>query len=390
MDRISLLILKKITSSLSPDEAMELEAWIGNNPARRNLVDRLTDPAALDEEYAGERRIHHERPARDMTLRIRHMNRQQTRRRVLRAAAAIAAIMVIGAAAWLYITGSPDSSDSTATPLAGVILSIDDIAPGKTGAIYKTAEGDAVALGASDTAIMANRLPIRHPDRCDANRPADNLCLEVARGHEFKIMLEDSTVVWLNSESTLSYPEVFGQSERRVHVTGEAYFAVKPDASRPFYVETDEQVVRVYGTAFNVRAYADDPCICTTLEHGSIAITLAETQSGEVRLSPGHQSRLSRQDNKLDMLVVDPQVITGWRNGRFVFQNQPLSIIMRDLARWYDFEYEFDEPDLQDIIFMGSIPRYSDFSVAKRILERSGGIELKASGNKIIITSGSK
>ncbi len=203
-------------------------------------------------------------------------------------------------------------------------------------------------------------------------------------------MLEDSTVVWLNSESTLSYPEVFSASERRVHVTGEAYFAVKPDASRPFYVETDEQVVRVYGTAFNVRTYADDPCVCTTLEHGSIAISLAETPSGEVRLSPGHQARLNRQDSKLDMLVVDPQVITGWRNGRFVFQNQPLSVIMRDLARWYDFEYEFDDPDLQDIIFMGSIPRYSDFSVAKRILERSGGIELKASGSKIIITTCSK
>ena len=390
MDRISLLILKKITSSLSTDEAMELETWIGNNPARRNLVDRLTDPSALDEEYAGELRIRHERPARDMALRIQHMHRQHTRRRVLRAAAAIAATTVIGAAAWLYITGGSDSSDNATPPLAGAILSIDDIAPGKTGAVYKTANGDAVALGASDTAIMANRLPIRHPDRCDANRPADNLCLEVARGHEFKIMLEDSTVVWLNSESTLSYPEVFSASERRVHVTGEAYFAVKPDASRPFYVETDVQVVRVYGTAFNVRTYADDPCVCTTLEHGSIAISLAETPSGEVRLSPGHQARLNRQDSKLDMLVVDPQVITGWRNGRFVFQNQPLSVIMRDLARWYDFEYEFDDPDLQDIIFMGSIPRYSDFSVAKRILERSGGIELKASGSKIIITTCSK
>lgn len=369
---------------------MELETWIGDNQARRNLVDRLTDPTVLDEEYAGELRIRHERPARDMTLRIRHMHRQQTRRRMLRAAAAIAAIMLIGAAAWLYVTGGSDNTGSATPPLAGVILSIDDIAPGKTGAIYKTANGDAVALGASDTAIMTNRLPIRNADRCDANRPADNLCLEVARGHEFKIILEDSTVVWLNSESTLSYPEVFSASERRVHVTGEAYFAVKPDSSRPFYVETEEQVVRVYGTAFNVRAYADDPCICTTLEHGSIAITLTETSSGEVRLSPGHQARLSRQDSKLDMLVVDPQVITGWRNGRFVFHNQPLSVIMRDLARWYDFEYEFEDPELQNIIFMGSIPRYSDFSVAKRILERSGDIRLKASDNRIVISQSEK
>ena len=124
---------------------MELETWIGNNPARRNLIDRLTDPSALDEEYAGELRIRHERPARDMALRIRHMHRQHTRRRVFRVAAAIAATTVIGAAAWLYITGDSDSSGSATPPLAGAILSIDDIAPGKTGAVYKTANGDAVA-----------------------------------------------------------------------------------------------------------------------------------------------------------------------------------------------------------------------------------------------------
>lgn len=385
MDRISILILKKITSSLTPDEADELATWIGDNAARRNLVNRLTDPSALDEEYAGELRINSQRPAEDMELRIERMRRTSAHRRILKAAAA-AAILLIGAAAWMLLPNTSIYNKGGETAhVATHTFSIDSIPPGKIGAVYKTANGDAVTLNASDTAIMANQL-YAQADRCDANRPADNLSLEVGRGREFKIILEDSTVVWLNSESTLSYPEVFSVSERRVRVTGEAYFDVKPDAKRPFYVETDEQVVRVYGTTFNVRAYADDPYICTTLEHGSISITRTEAPSGEVRLSPGHQALLSREDSKLNMRVVDPQVITGWRNGRFVFENQPLASIMRDLARWYDFEYEFEDPGLADIIFMGSIPRYSDFSVAKRILERSGDIELRASDDKIIIS----
>lgn len=385
MERISNLILKKITSSLSAEEAGELEAWIGDNTARRNLVDRLTDTKILDEEYAAELRINPRRPAEDMELRIARMRQLTLRRRMMKAAAIIA-IPLIGALVWTIMPDiSLNNADDTTPAIASRPLTIEDITPGSVGAVYTTPDGEAITLNAADTSIIANKL-ISLADRCAANRTEDNLSLEVGRGREFKIILEDSTVVWLNSESTLSYPEVFGTDERRVHVTGEAYFAVKPDAKRPFYVETDEQVVRVYGTTFNVRAYADDPYIYTTLEHGSISISRSESPSGEVLMSPGHQALLNREDSKLNMRIVDTQVITGWRNGRFVFEDQPLSVIMRDLARWYDFEYEFEEPELEEIIFMGSIPRYSDFTVAKRILERSGDIELRTSDNKIIIS----
>ncbi len=385
MERISELILKKITSTLSAEEAGELEAWIGDNAARRNLVDRLSDPKALDEEYAGELRINPLRPAEDMQLRIDRMRRLSLRRRMMKAAALLA-VPLLGAALWMLMPDTSLNNDmENPATIASRPLTIEDITPGSVGAVYTTPNGEAITLNASDTSIIANKL-IANADRCTANRTADNLSLEVGRGREFKIILEDSTVVWLNSESTLSYPEVFSSDERRVHVTGEAYFAVKPDAKRPFYVETDEQVVRVYGTTFNVRAYADDPYIYTTLEHGSISIRRSESPSGEVRMSPGHQALLNREDSKLNMRIVDTQVITGWRNGRFVFEDQPLSVIMRDLARWYDFEYEFDDPSLADIIFMGSIPRYSDFTVAKRILERSGDIELRTADNKIIIS----
>ena len=307
------------------------------------------------------------------------------RRRMVRTFSIAAMIAVILGVASTYIihVGQESEDIPTLAEAPASPKTLEEITPGTTRARLITTSGESVDLSASDTTSMQSRMMLAQNCHVQDTR---QLCLDVPRGGEFKIILEDSTEVWLNSESTLSYPEVFSPTERRVRVTGEAYFAVRPDAKRPFYVETDEQVVRVYGTTFNVRAYADDPYIYTTLEHGSISIRRSESPSGEVRMSPGHQALLNREDSKLNMRIVDTQVITGWRNGRFVFEDQPLSVIMRDLARWYDFEYEFDDPSLADIIFMGSIPRYSDFTVAKRILERSGDIELRTADNKIIIS----
>ena len=96
---------------------------------------------------------------------------------------------------------------------------------------------------------------------------------------------------------------------------------------------------------------------------------------------------LSREDNRLNMRTVDPQVIAGWRHGRFVFEEQPLSSIMRDLSRWYDFEYEFESPEVAQIVFMGSIPRYADFASAISIIEMSGGLRFTTRDGKVIISS---
>ena len=94
-----------------------------------------------------------------------------------------------------------------------------------------------------------------------------------------------------------------------------------------------------------------------------------------------------RDNCRVDMRVVKPSVITGWRNGRFVFEEQNLESIMRDLSRWYDFEYEFADPRARDIVFLGSIPRYSDFTTAIAILEKCGGVTFSLSANKVVIKS---
>ena len=216
------------------------------------------------------------------------------------------------------------------------------------------------------------------------------LSLEVPRGGEFKVVLEDSTEVWLNSETKLIYPESFAQNERRVIVEGEAYFKVTKDPKRPFYVETDGQQVRVYGTEFNIRSYTEDKQVYTTLIEGSIALSKLHEKSGELLLTPGHQALFDKQKATTFVQPVDTAVVTSWKRGRFVFEGQNLEQIMCDLSRWYNFDYKFQDESLRQIEFMGSIPRYNDFPSTLTLLKKSGGIEFHLEGSTVIISQEKK
>ncbi len=88
------------------------------------------------------------------------------------------------------------------------------------------------------------------------------------------------------------------------------------------------------------------------------------------------------------MTVVDPAAVTSWRHGRFVFDDQPLERIMRDLSRWYDFRYEFADDSLRSRVFMGGIPRYADFRTAIQVLENCRGIRFTLTPDNKILISG--
>lgn len=385
---ITHLIYRRIIGTISPSELRELEQWLDADEAHRRFFNSLSDREMLSDEIIMRSAVDYMRPARDMQHMIRYGKRSRMNRRIMQAAAILAIIIAIGAALH-YIpgtltqlsTGNDGPSDiyANTTPKG-----IDDFVAGSPKAVITNSTGQAVTLSADESGANG---AIHLPSCAVQARLPEQLCLEVPRGGEFKIILEDSTEVWLNSESTIRYPEMFGSDERHVAVTGEVYFHVKKDPSRPFYVETDRQVVRVYGTTFNIRAYADEPATYTTLETGSISLSQSSTPSGELFLSQGHQAVLDHTSDHINMSVVDPDVVTSWRHGRFVFENQPLDRIMRDLSRWYDFRYEFADKSLSSRIFMGSIPRYSDFRTAIQVLENCGGIRFTLSPDGLIIIS---
>lgn len=387
--RISDLILKHITGSITEDEKKELKVWIEEDPEHERVFRGLTDMSRLRELHLRYDMIDTTRPKRDGQRRIDEMKtvaeEERSRRRRVPAFLWLAASVValVGVGAWL-MTRDDVTLTTPVQPQIAQIQKLDDIKPGEVKATLTSSKGETVALDANDS-VMPQVITEIKAAATENSRETTELCLDVPRGGEFKIMLEDSTVVWLNSESTLRYPEVFSDTNRRVQLSGEAYFEVKKDTKRPFLVESDGQTVRVLGTEFNIKAYPDDNLTYTTLESGSIALYSADRTSGELIISPGHQSLLDRNKRQIDTKTVRTDVITSWRHGRFVFQDLPLKAIMKDLSRWYDFEYEFTDPKVGDIVFIGSIPRYSDFATAAAILEESGGIRFEITDSKVRI-----
>ncbi|MDE6378029.1 MAG: FecR domain-containing protein, partial [Duncaniella sp.] len=321
---ISRLIYRRLLGLSTPAEQSELDAWLAESEDNRRFYAELTSPGTLASEMEARSAIDPRRPAADMTRRIVEMHRKHLWHTSLRVAAIL--IVLIGVAA-LWLFNRPVSTSEPSAPLvaeAAAPLTIDDITAGTTRATITDGSGRTVLLTDRESGQdAASHLLAATSARAERTAPRQ-LCLDVPRGGEFKVVLEDSTEVWLNAQSTLRYPETFTASERRVKVSGEAYFKIHRDTSRPFYVETDKQLIRVYGTTFNVRAYNDEEAIYTTLESGSISLTGADENLGELFLSRGHQAVLTRDDDRVKLSVVDPALVTSWHTGRFVFEDQPL------------------------------------------------------------------
>src|SRR5690606_21711377 len=217
--------------------------------------------------------------------------------------------------------------------------------------------------------------------------------IKTPKGGQYEIVLPDGTKVWLNAASSLKYPVVFKGNERKVELTGEAYFevtSINKNGLVPFIVQTSLQQIKVLGTAFNINAYADEQSTKTTLLHGSVKII---PQSNSLRtddsvlLKPGQESKVSK--DKISVAEVNTAEAVAWKNGMFYFQDSDIRSVMRQLSRWYNVEVEF-EGKLPNIKLWGEIHRDVNASKALKILEYFNlkyRIENKNDVKKIIISS---
>lgn len=381
VSRISRLIYNHIVGTITDDESKELRKWVNANDKNREVFTRLVDNTFLDREYRKVKTVNPERAMRDMQMRIRMHDSVKAKKDMhltaIKHFARIAAAVVLLIGGYIIYNNVNESTPSA--PQVAQVEQANVITHGTTQAVMSFDNGEEIALGTNqkqNADLIA---------KAEQYEDVHDISLKTPRGGEFRITLEDGTEVWLNAESRLDYPESFGDNERRVAVTGEAYFKVAKDADRPFFVETDGQIVKVYGTEFNVHSYKEDVAVSTTLVEGSIALQQAEGNGSELRLTPGHQALFDKSSAATNVRSVDTSVVTSWRSGRFVFEEQTLEQIMQTLSRWYDFDYEFKDAHLAHTLFMGSVPRYGEFSEVLSILEKSGGLKFRQKDKTIII-----
>ena len=202
---------------------------------------------------------------------------------------------------------------------------------------------------------------------------------------EFWVTLDDGTLVHLNYNTRLIYPESFGRDDRNVILDGEAYFMVAKDKSRPFIVHTPQGDVKVLGTEFvvNTKDTKDEGASCTTvtLIKGSVSVT--PTSGKERTLKPGQQ--LTIVNDQLSVSDVDTTPYSAWNNGTFVFENCTLMRLMSVLSKWYGYQVTFENLQARTIRFTGELDKYSSIEPALEAIEQVTGLDIDLHQQKIII-----
>ena len=205
------------------------------------------------------------------------------------------------------------------------------------------------------------------------------------KGGQYRVILPDGSKVWLNAASSLRFPTTLGSdtSQRRVTLTGEAYFEVETNARQPFIVHTSGMAVQVLGTHFDIKAYGDEPTVRTTLFNGVVVVSKGNKN---VRLNPGQQA-ITRLEKTADIRVssADTQSAQAWKNGLFVFHNTDIEAVLRELARWYNTEFVYQGKVKAGL--NGVIPRKSDLADVLHMLEVTSNIRFKLKENKIFVGS---
>lgn len=205
--------------------------------------------------------------------------------------------------------------------------------------------------------------------------------LRTPRGGQFKITLPDGTTVWLNAASSIRYPTTFPGQERRVEMSGEAYFEVAKDEEKPFKVSANGKAeVKVLGTHFNVHAYPEEGIIKTTLLEG--AVSMSTPANAPVLLKPGQQAAAGQTTIEV---VNDANIdqVMAWKYGLFNFDKSNLPSVMNELSRWYDVDVRY-EGQVPSRIFRGKIKRDLSLTQVLEVLQ-DVNIKFKMEGKTLVV-----
>lgn len=191
--------------------------------------------------------------------------------------------------------------------------------------------------------------------------------IQTPRGGQFNILLSDGTQVSLNAASTLSFPSDLNKGlERKVTLTGEAYFSVSKNPKRPFIVQSKNQRIHVYGTEFNVNTYNSKDI--TTLLEGKVSVN-------NLLLKPGDQSTIENGTAQIHQVNVENYI--DWKNNKFIFDNERLVSIMERISRWYDIGVTYKNEDAQKVSFTGEISRYSKIDEVLDMLRKTSTLKFE-------------
>ncbi|WP_199117791.1 FecR family protein [Pedobacter sp. ASV28] len=299
-----------------------------------------------------------------------------------------AAIIIGGIATIWYFYLSAQSVVKPSSQFAAAT----DLPPGGNRATLTLADGRSILLDSARTGQLAEVGGMRISKtaggqvvyEANGSGTAQPNTISTPRGGEYRLLLPDGTRVWLNAATTLSYPSRFTGAERKVKLSGEAYFEVAKDSRHPFIVESDGQQVKVLGTHFNINTYQRNRTV-TTLEEGSVRVLGSDRLTQGVVLSPGQQA--TAQGTGITVGPANLEAALAWKNGQLYFADTDLVRVLEEVSRWYDVDIEYKAAPSAEL-FTGGISRGASLSSMLKVLRLSGvqaTLQMQGTRKKLII-----
>lgn len=382
-DRIYELISGKLDDRLSPMENAELSSWLAEDVGHEEVYAEI-------KKIRDQVKLLHRDFAPDTENVLKRVKRGRGRQIGFRYWWKYAALFIlplgVALVLWQGMKNEPVEvhRQFSAVSRPGGERAILKLYDGKTVMLDSTMKSSLISHEANVRIEMDSNHLLRYSsyDSIGITDTNKNNELIIPKGGEYQVVLADGTKVWLNSASRLIYPQSFMGKERRVVLSGEAFFDVAHDAERPFIVETSRMNVKVLGTRFNVNDYDDNEEVSTTLVNGSVEIVSGDQQV--FRLVPGEQAY--GKENKLEKREVNVRLYTSWIDGKFLFNNTELEEIAKQISRWYDVEIFFSSENVKKVRFTGAIVKFKPLEDLVRMIESTSQVRFSVKGRTIVIS----
>ncbi len=377
---ITFLLSKAVRGQLTEKEKETLDGWRQESPENELLYRRILTPEFIISKSKQWEQVDLVMAYLKIWQKCEHRSRRVRLFQVTAVAVSVLLLVVCGLSYFVL----QDKNDRNP-----VGLMTENILPGNAKAELILADGGRILLGGSvrDSILVQPGAEIHTAKERlsyiggQRTEKIQYNILSIPRGGEYSVTLQDGTVVNLNSASELRYPVQFAGPERKVFLTGEAYFQVAKDKEHPFVVVTGEAKIEALGTSFNVYSYQEENRIETTLVEGAVRFSVADQA---VILVPGEQGVVGT-DGNLGKKKVDVFPYIAWKDGKFVFRKRSLEEVMHIISRWYNVEVIFQDESMKKVSFSGNLKRYDDFEHVVSMLEMTGGIRFKVEGRKIFV-----
>ncbi|UPZ36502.1 FecR domain-containing protein [Sphingobacterium sp. PCS056] len=361
---------------LSANERAMLESWTKKSAINQQIFDRISDTNLLSSDL-----INYDQSATEEGLKDLNsiLDKQVSTRKYKTWFLPAAAVLIIALSISYFLIQHNRILDTERINTSQIS---NDILPGTNRATLILSNGKTINLDEQKQGIVLTDSSFSYEDgEALANLAnVETATLKTPRAGQYDIVLPDGTKVSLNAESSLEYPVKFTGSERRVKLSGEGYFEVAHDKTKPFHVLTSKQDIQVLGTVFNVRTY--DNSEATTLVSGKVSIRNSITKELAI-LNPKQNATVSSKIIRIEN--VDTDAYTGWKEGMIVANGSTLKEVVSDLERWYDVTFKFQSNYTGNEESFININRKERLSSVLKSLEHIYGVKFQIAGKEVYV-----